>query len=588
MEVVTLTCLKCSRFIGDFENQWDKFGKGHFRPTSPRAKDWGIGLALAPEARLATVNTVLEGSHLQDLSCRGCSETLGFKCEDAPPGHTLRSNELLLRLKKMKVVSRRSKKVVQPVVVRSQALETNGTSNGVTQDEDHEMTSTSQAKAATEDNHFRQWAESAIDSQKADIDRISKSVERIETDMRSFKDFMSMVRKELSIRPTNIELDSVRASIADDIERRPAAGATLSTEDLDLMTESIAKIGNRVSEVDTLKLEVQLLKSRVKRFEDENRERDREATTKAESRIPSVRPLVEQLQRAASSIANNPASDAERSGAKRRRVSGEDISDSTLNSRSLALRKPSRLINVRIAEDRNEDIDDVNGATYLDGSSPGSPGYKPTRESTGRGRATSRNNRESGDDGDVKPKRVYRRRPKSPVEKVFDEHGFPLTANGERDKRFKSGKFAGKRPTLKRRSEILARERERRSGSRGEMTRSEEREERMREEEEEGYTDDYEEEGDVVERDGDRGRERGRGSARRGSFDGRGGYANSNGVKENEREGGKEKKDENDSVYPDPEDAAAGELEAQRQQEALEKRDRQVRETLEREMSMNF
>ena len=537
--------------------------------TSTASKNsWTTGLAPSQDARMAALNTVLEDSYLQDLACKGCGEVLGLKCQNAPVGHILKKDQILLRLKKLNVLSRRTGKVAQPIVRKSHELNKDaGTATGERKDGlDAENEETDQ---------FRRWTELAIEEQKADIERISASVQRIETDMQSFKDFMTVVRKELSIRPTNIELDSVQASITETIDRRQ--GAALSSEDLELMTDSISKISSRVSEVDTLKLEVQLLKSRIKRFE-ENESRAAEIT-RSEPRPLSVRPLVEQLQRAAASADNSPAQH-DLHAAKRRRISGQDISESpSLNARSASgLAKPSRLSNVQVA-DRAED--DLSGITYAESDDDYTE--KPRR---GEGRSRSASNQKPLADGE-RPKRRYVRRARSPVERGFDENGFPLTANGERDKRYKSGKFAGRRPTRHSEGGVRERrpygsgvaerrererEREARSGARGHMTRSEEREEmedreereesRERRREEGDNTDDYEEEAEQMNEEREERGRTGRSSSRQ----------------ENE----KDEDEEGKSEYPDPEE------DDQKRKEALEKRERLVRETMEREMSMNF
>lgn len=573
MDIVSCSCAKCDTFISDFDNAWNKFGKGHYMPiqsstsmSTTSKNSWTTGLAPSQDARMAALNTVLEDSYLQDLACKGCGEVLGLKCQNAPVGHILKKDQILLRLKKLNVLSRRTGKVAQPVVRKSHELNKDaGTPTGERKDGlDAENEETDQ---------FRRWTEVAIEEQKADIERISASVQRIETDMQSFKDFMTVVRKELSIRPTNIELDSIRASITETIDRRQ--GVALSSEDLELMTDSISKISSRVSEVDTLKLEVQLLKSRIKRFE-ENESRAAEIT-RSEPRPLSVRPLVEQLQRAAASADNSPTQH-DLHAAKRRRISGQDISESpSLNARSAScVAKPSRLSNVQVA-DRTED--DLSGITYAESDDDYTE--KPRR---GEGRSRSASNQKPLADGE-RPKRRYVRRARSPMERGFDENGFPLTANGERDKRYKSGKFAGRRPTRHSEGGVRERrpygsgvverrererEREARSGARGHMTRSEEREEmedreereesRERRREEGDNTDDYEEEAEQMNEEKE---ERGR-------------KERSSSGQENEKD------EEGKSEYPDPEE------DEQKRKEALEKRERLVRETMEREMSMNF
>ena len=369
-------------------------------------------------------------------SCKGCSEILGLKCQNAPQGHILKKDQILLRLKKLNVLSRRTGKVAQPVVRKSHELNKDvGTPNGGDRD-GREGSRMDGLDAENEDTrHFREWTEESIKEQKRDIERMSASMERIESDMQSFKDFMVVVRKELSNRPTHSELDAARVSITESIDRRQ--GVALSGEDLELMADSISKISSRVSEVDTLKLEVQLLKSRIKRFEESDTLTQQ--TTRSEPRPLSVRPLVEQLQRVANSADNSPILDLPAS--KRRRISGQDISESpSLNSRSASgVPKPSRLSNVHIPSHHD---DDLSGMTYAESDDE-------YTEKRGGNRSRSRT-----DDG-ARPKRRYQRRAKSPTERGFDENGFPLTANGERDRRYKSGKFAGRRPTAlsRRRSE---------------------------------------------------------------------------------------------------------------------------------------
>lgn len=571
MDIVSCSCAKCDTFISDFDNAWNKFGKGHYMPIQPSSSNknsWTTGLAPSQDARMAALNTVLEDSYLQDLACKGCGEVLGLKCQNAPMGHILKKDQILLRLKKLTVLSRRTGKVAQPVVRKSHELNKEAAGGG-----QHNGEIKDGLDAENEEtDHFRSWTEVAIESQKADIERISASVQRIENDMQSFKDFMTVVRKELSIRPTNIELDSLRASITETIDRRQ--GIALSSEDLELMTDSISKISSRVSEVDTLKLEVQLLKSRIKRFE-ENESRATEIT-RSEPRPLSVRPLVEQLQRVANSAESTPQHDLH--AAKRRRISGQDISESpSLNARSASgVSKPSRLSNVQVA-DCLDDAQD--GVTYAESDDDYTE--KPRR---GEGRSRSASNQKPLADGE-RPKRRYVRRARSPVERGFDENGFPLTANGERDKRYKSGKFAGRRPTRHSEGGVRERrpygsgvaerrererEREARSGARGHMTRSEEREEmedreereesRERRREEGDNTDDYEDEAEQMNEEKE---ERGR--------------------KERRSSGPENEKDEEGkSEYPDPEE------DDQKRKEALEKRERLVREAMEREMSMNF
>lgn len=60
MDVVTCSCANCKEYIGDFENQWNKLGKGHFSPVSSRQKDLSSGLTLSEVVRIAPLDSVIE------------------------------------------------------------------------------------------------------------------------------------------------------------------------------------------------------------------------------------------------------------------------------------------------------------------------------------------------------------------------------------------------------------------------------------------------------------------------------------------------------------------------------------------------
>jgi hypothetical protein len=60
MDAVSCSCAKCDEYIGDFENQWNKLGKGHFSPVNLRQKDWNIGLTVSEVVRIAPLDSVIE------------------------------------------------------------------------------------------------------------------------------------------------------------------------------------------------------------------------------------------------------------------------------------------------------------------------------------------------------------------------------------------------------------------------------------------------------------------------------------------------------------------------------------------------
>jgi hypothetical protein len=135
---------------------------------------------------------------------------------------------------------------------------------------------------------FAEWAEDAIAEQRKDIGRISTVVSKIEKEMRSFKDFMIETRRDLATVPGGKPWASMKrsvtlleeevGSIRTELETRPGTaylheddGVKLSVEELDVLTTSITKISQKVNEVESLKMELQFMKTRLKRFEEASR-----------------------------------------------------------------------------------------------------------------------------------------------------------------------------------------------------------------------------------------------------------------------------------------------------------------------------
>ncbi|KFY40368.1 hypothetical protein V494_03536 [Pseudogymnoascus sp. VKM F-4513 (FW-928)] len=480
MEVATCSCAKCGTFIGDFENLWNQIGKKHFSPVNLKSKNWIVGLQHAEDVRIAPTETTIEDSYLQDLACVGCEELLGMLCHDAPPGHILRKDQIILHLNKMKVISRSTGKPCTPVIKHAYPLKRNAPRSGHdenTQENSNEMNSHDHNSTAADNGRplqaddddrlqhltqFADWAEGAIDSQKKDIDRISVSVNKIETDMRSFKDFMTMVRRELAVRPTNIEMDDVRASVLslrDEISQprstgvgKPAEGS-LSFDDVDLITESITSLSQKVSEIDSLKLEIQFLKIKLKRSEEvtkkaggyvDSRSSTPLSTTKHRQNEPSayVRPLVDQSQSNSTGfdkhMPSSPAAEDNRS--KRVRLSGKDMRAAVVPHVQPAptLHKPSRLSHVLLPVSRSrlaagaDELDDIALSDNMtdDAYEPKSAGASPAT-ATGLRSSQTRRTRPS-------------RKSRGGSEEI-DPDFIPLTAKGTKDRRFRTGQWSNRR-----------------------------------------------------------------------------------------------------------------------------------------------
>jgi hypothetical protein len=116
---------------------------------------------------------------------------------------------------------------------------------------------------------FKSWAESAINTQKQDIDRLSGSVDRIKRDMQVLRNFMEETRTgfasnrhfqdnktEEGLANVRGELDTLRKQV--NSEPRPVSRESfeLSNRSLDTIVQDVQLVSQKVDEVDELKREL--------------------------------------------------------------------------------------------------------------------------------------------------------------------------------------------------------------------------------------------------------------------------------------------------------------------------------------------
>lgn len=127
---------------------------------------------------------------------------------------------------------------------------------------------------------FKSWAEAAINTQQEDIGRLSRSVDRIERDMRLFKDFMEEVRTELAsnrqlqeqesgegLASVSAELDALRQQVNSNPRPVSRGSFEISNRSLDIIAKDVQLVGRKVDEIDELKRELGQLKARLSNFE---------------------------------------------------------------------------------------------------------------------------------------------------------------------------------------------------------------------------------------------------------------------------------------------------------------------------------
>jgi hypothetical protein len=128
---------------------------------------------------------------------------------------------------------------------------------------------------------FKLWAEAALNTQQQDIDRLLGSVDRIERDMRLFKDFMEEIRSDPALnqrlqgQEAGLGLATVRDELADLRQQvsstpRPVSRGSfeLSNRSLDLIGKDVQLLSQKVDEIETMKKELEQMKTRLNGFED--------------------------------------------------------------------------------------------------------------------------------------------------------------------------------------------------------------------------------------------------------------------------------------------------------------------------------
>ncbi|KAI9776580.1 MAG: hypothetical protein M1839_009484 [Geoglossum umbratile] len=96
---------------------------------------------------------------------------------------------------------------------------------------------------------FCVYASEIVDTQREDINRISAAMTRMESELKSFKEFLAEMKEELRAIP------------------REKKQSGITSEEIDLLTSSVGEVGRKANEIDTLKLELAMMKGKVKRLE---------------------------------------------------------------------------------------------------------------------------------------------------------------------------------------------------------------------------------------------------------------------------------------------------------------------------------
>ncbi|KAK0103305.1 hypothetical protein ONS95_005335 [Cadophora gregata] len=302
METLLTICIQCNAELGRFRNSWNGIGNSYHSPVYPPVSVDGLE-ATGPIYNGAK-NSYIEHSHLQDIACIECQAVVGLRCESAPEGHMLKENQLIVRLTTMYVISEHdgekakisilrsfplsitsgkrptgprraataqpSARSVRSVHGASTPLHTAVVSRKPNSDSCTSISSTNVTMLQV--TRFKDWAEGAISNQQKHIDRISGTVDRIERDMRLFREFMHEARSDLSSSlqvPDSAgeeDLSALREDLDELRKRVESNGQDISRASDDLPGKSLEAIANDVEQVSQKVIEVDELKSALARM----------------------------------------------------------------------------------------------------------------------------------------------------------------------------------------------------------------------------------------------------------------------------------------------------------------------------------
>ncbi|TGO55515.1 hypothetical protein BCON_0091g00320 [Botryotinia convoluta] len=213
-EVIICYCLKCGLKVGSFDNSWEGLGKTYYIPKVIRDATGLKGVGSIKRATgPAQVGTIIENSSLQDLACANCHEVFGLLCDNAPEGHLLKKDQLLICAKKISMkLQQTGEKAMLSVTKTHDLKKPSNKSSSLSRRPSSILPGIpgpGEISRQSIEKPFTPAASSpsilgdakimlAICEQRKDIDRIDAAVGRLENDMQGVKIFMENMRREMT------------------------------------------------------------------------------------------------------------------------------------------------------------------------------------------------------------------------------------------------------------------------------------------------------------------------------------------------------------------------------------------------------
>ncbi|TGO32818.1 hypothetical protein BHYA_0287g00120 [Botrytis hyacinthi] len=288
-EVIICYCLKCGLKVGSFDNSWEGLGKTYYIPKVVRD---ATGLKGVGSIKLATgpaqVGTIIENSSLQDLACANCREVFGLLCDNAPEGHLLKKDQLLICAKKISMrLQQTGEKAMLSVTKTHDLKKSSNKSSSLSRRPSSILPGApgpSEISRQSVEKPFTPAASSpsilgdakimsAICEQRKDIDRIDAAMGRLENDMQCVKIFMENMRREMTtIQDARLVAKSVVETLQHDLTRvtEKADGVNDLRAELDSLNTSVEQM-NKPNRRNNLRPEFNSLRTRVEEMEKASR-----------------------------------------------------------------------------------------------------------------------------------------------------------------------------------------------------------------------------------------------------------------------------------------------------------------------------
>ena len=206
---------------------------------------------------------------------------------------------------------------------------------------EHETTSVSRellAEVAQVNKAFAADISDELDAQRKDIDRVALAIENIQKEVTQLKEIMESIRSEANARPAS---SSFSRRVVDHYP----------VDELDLLTANITSIGAKANEVEGLKLELEMMKRRIKRMEDAN------TATQSTSTVAGFPPEVPRSTQS-SRVTGTPVGHSQQSRTEQALLDGDEAVDRESNKLGTPLAQHGPTDQEVIASRSSEDLRD--------------------------------------------------------------------------------------------------------------------------------------------------------------------------------------------------------------------------------------